>query len=278
MIRAALLALLIAAPAAAQDAAPAAPPASAAAGGAGPGAMGAGIRQLSAHEGEMTMDLELVMRAAPATVRPAAPEAARESLRFEPFQIVDELFDDDLVFVMRAGPADPPGADPARAAAAAGDCAAQRDLSPLGRDRMRAMGILMAGNGLRPGRVLHSERCRARGTAEALAEGFALIDPGAAPIPAAPLPAANPLGRGPAADVAALRARVMAWDGPEGGDAAGPLLVVTHFATIEALTTFRTYEGEILILDPDRAGRILGYVRLRSAAPDAGRFGVPPAD
>ena len=273
MIRAALLVLLLAAPAVAQETAGAEALSDDTAR-ADPAAMGAAMRQLSAHEGEMVMDLELVMRAAPGPVPDAAPEAMRESLRFEPFQIVDELFDDDLVFVMRAGPTDwsVPAADDSD------DCAAQRALTPLGRERMRAMGILMAGNGLRPGRIAASGQCRAGTTADMLREGFALIDPGAAAIPAERLAAADPAGPGPAADIRDLRERLMAWDGPGPGDAAGPLLAITDFDAIEALTRFRVYEGEILIFDPDRGGRILGYVRLRSAAPDAGRFGVPPAD
>lgn len=276
MIRPALLALLLAAaPAAAQEGSALESLSDEMTGDApaDPAAMGAAVRQLSAHEGEMVMDLELVMRAAPNPVPDAAPEAMRESLRFEPFQIVDEIFDDDLVFVMRAGPTD--WSRPDAEGAEAGNCAAQRVLSPLGRDQMRTMGILMAGNGLRPGRVLRSEWCRARSTAEMLVEGFGLIDPAhAETLPVERLAAANPLERDPAADVAALRAALMAWDGPEAGDAEGPLLVVTHFDTIEALTRFRVYEGEILIFDPDREGRVLGYIRLRSAAPDPGRYGV----
>ncbi len=70
----------------------------------------------------------------------------------------------------------------------------------------------------------------------------------------------------------------MAWDGPQEGDQAGPLLVITHYDVIDALTAFHTYEGEILIFDPDRGGRVLGYIRLRSAAPDAARFGIPVTD
>ena len=279
MIRYALLALLLAAPAAAQEssaleslagdmtrAAPGTPE-----------AMGAAVRQLSAHEGEMVADIELVMRSAPNPVPDAAPASVRDSLRFEPFQIIDELFDDDLVFVMRAGPTDP--SRPDAETASAENCATQRILTPLGRDQMRSMGILMSGNGLRPGRILRSEWCRSRDTASALTEGFALIDPehgDALPIELAAI--AGPLGREPAADVTALRERLMAWDGPQEGDAEGPLLVITHFDTIEALTNFRVYEGEILIFDPDRGGRVLGYIRLRSAAPDEGRFGLSIAE
>jgi phosphohistidine phosphatase SixA len=158
------------------------------------------------------------------------------------------------------------------------DCDNQRIMTPLGEERMRSMGILMAGNGLRPGRIATSERCRAGATADMLREGFALIDPEADPVPAERLAAANPAGQDPAGDVAALRERLMAWDGPGEGDADGPLLVVSHFDAIEALTRFRVYEGEILIFDPDRGGRVLGYIRLRSAAPDAGRFGGPASD
>ena len=280
MIRAALAALLLAAaPAAAQQqASPLESLADEMAGEspATPGAMGAAVRQLSAHEGEMVMDIELVMRSAIDPVPDAAPEAIRESLRFEPFQIVDEMFDDDLVFVMRAGPTD--WSRPDAESATADNCAAQRIQTPLGLDQMRSMGILMSGNGLRPGHILRSEWCRAGSTADKLVEGFAMIDPDhAAALPVERVAAANPLESDPAADVEALRERLMAWDGPEEGDAEGPLLLITHYDTIEALTNFRVYEGEILIFDPDRGGRILGYIRLRSAAPDEGRYGLGPA-
>ena len=59
------------------------------------------------------------------------------------------------------------------------------------------------------------------------------------------------------------------WDG---GDGDGPLLLITHFENVEAATRFRVYEGEILVVDPKRNGRVLGYVRLGSARPDPIRY------
>ena len=72
-----------------------------------------------------------------------------------------------------------------------------------------------------------------------------------------------------APNVTALRERILGWDG---GNGSGPLLIVTHFTNIDELTEFHVYEGEILVLDPKRDGRVLGYLRLRSAGPDVGHF------
>ncbi len=72
-----------------------------------------------------------------------------------------------------------------------------------------------------------------------------------------------------APDVAQLRDLISGWDG---GDGSGPLLVISHFTNIEELTNFTIYEGEILMIDPKRDNRVLGYLRLRSAGPDVGHF------
>ncbi|KIT14787.1 hypothetical protein [Jannaschia aquimarina] len=68
---------------------------------------------------------------------------------------------------------------------------------------------------------------------------------------------------------AALRDVVLEWDG---GTGQGPLLVITHFPNVEAMTRFRIYEGAMMIVDPNRDGRVLGYLRLGSAEPDPIRY------
>jgi hypothetical protein len=78
-----------------------------------------------------------------------------------------------------------------------------------------------------------------------------------------------------AANVTALRERISAWDGV---GKSGPLLIVTHFTNIEELTQFTIYEGEMLVIDPKRNNRVLGYVRLRSAGPDVGHFDTANSD
>ena len=45
--------------------------------------------------------------------------------------------------------------------------------------------------------------------------------------------------------------------------ARGPLLAILHFTDIEELTNFSVYEGEMVMIDPKRDNRVLGYVRLR---------------
>ena len=72
-----------------------------------------------------------------------------------------------------------------------------------------------------------------------------------------------------------LRDLVTTWDG---GNGDGPLLVISHFTNIQGLTEFAVYEGEMLVLDPDRENRVLGYVRLRTASPDVGHFNIEEND
>lgn len=221
------------------------------------------IAPVSGFTGEMSMTMETEV-----------PEdmAVEEVIRFEPWQMLDEMFRDDLVFLMRGGPSDPTTTDAADAAAQ--DCENQRLLTEVGQDQMRQFGALLMVNELRPGKILISEWCRAQQTYLGIEEGMVDADMNALDGMTAGLDAGlNPLAaaNGPS-DVEALREIVMGWDG---GDAGGPLLVITHFDNIEALTEFRVYEGEILLVDPKRDGRVLGYLRLGSAMPDAVQF---PAD
>ena len=78
------------------------------------------------------------------------------------------------------------------------------------------------------------------------------------------------LSLGGAPNVKNLRERISSWDGNP--DRSGPLLIISHYTNIEELTQFRVLEGEILIIDPKLDNRVLGYVRLDSAAPDVGHF------
>lgn len=223
---------------------------------------GGEIEPVSGFTGQMSMTMPI-----------ETPEdmtvAITEVIRFEPWQMLDDLFRDDLVFVMRGGPTDWSARDAADAAPM--DCEAQRLLTPQGEDQMMQLGALLIANELRPGRILVSEWCRTQQTYAAMEEGMLGADPSALDGMTVDVdPALNLLGasRG-TADVAGLRELVMGW---EGGDGQGPLLVITHFPNIAGLTEFNVYEGEMLILDPRREGRVLGYLRLASAAPDLVRF------
>lgn len=265
-----LAALLLAMPAAAQE--PAENPALGVAPLSSSAEMGAGINRLTDEMGEMVADIELVLRRAPAAPEDVSPEALDDALRFEPFDVVAELGRDDLVLLMRHGPTDWSQRDVKDVLP--GDCANQRVMTPLGEERMRSLGILMAGNGLRPGKVIASEWCRNQQTLDRILEGFELVDPdyvGALPVEtSADLNLLLSLQGAP--DVTAMREAILAWDGPGEDGPQGPLLMISHFTNIAELTEFHVYEGEALVVDPKRDGRVLGYLRLRSAAPDEGHF------
>ena len=257
------MALATAGPCAAQDAAPADGAAATLASADGTGR----VARMGPHTGEMTADLS-------AMGEPGRRSgAACERLVFEPWQMLDDLFRDDVVLLMRHGPTDWSVRDAQGVAAT--DCANQRRLSPEGRERMVALGILMAGNELRPGRVVVSQWCRNQETVAALREGFAMVDAAyAEALEVRTDPAASLLlSLGGPATVTALRALISGWpDEAEAGGLDGPLLVVSHFTDIAELTEFDVYEGEALVLDPARGNRVLGYLRLASAAPDVGHF------
>lgn len=231
---------------------------------AAPGFDRSSVEQVTPNSGEMFVPMP--------TTEARGIDTIDDRLTFEPWQLIDEMFlRDDVVFLMRHGPTDwsvrdPKTVDP-------GDCDRQRVLSPQGRRDMFNMGALMAHNGILPGRIVTSEWCRNRQTVEHLLAGAEAIAPGTrADIPVETDPALNLLLHlDGAATVGDMRARIAEWDG---GDGSGPLLMVSHYTNIEELTEFRVYEGEILVIDPDRGNRVLGYLRLRSAAPDVGHFDV----
>jgi len=218
---------------------------------------------------------------APGVGRMAAPMPGEtdigeidDRLRFEPWQLVDEMFlRDDVVFLMRHGPTDWSVRDPKRVDPS--DCERTRVLSAQGWQDMVNFGALLAYNEVLPSRILVSEWCRNQQTVEALLAGARGVDPAAtADIEVRTEPALNLLLHlDGAPNVSGMRRIVSAWDGPEEGD--GPLLLVSHYTNIEELTEFRVYEGEVLVLDPDRDNRVLGYLRLESAGPDVGHFDVP---
>lgn len=217
------------------------------------------MRQVSTHLGEMTMHPETGVR------------GVEDALRFEPFQQFDEMFGrDDVVFVMRHGPTDWSKLD--EKGVAPDDCANQRVMVEEGMERMRDLGALLAGGDIVPSQILVSQWCRNQQTVDALLEGMARIDPGIAEeMPVETDPGLNLLlSLQGSRDVTGLKARVTSWDGHPSRP--GPLLIVTHYTNIEEMTQFRVFEGEALVLDPMRDNLVLGYLRLRSAAPDVGHF------
>ena len=217
------------------------------------------IEQVSRHIGEMSMTM------------PTSPagDAVTERLRFEPWQALEDLFRDDVVFLMRHGPTDWSKRDATDVAP--DDCDNQRVMTPDGQRQMYEMGALLVANDIVPGKIIVSRWCRNQQTFEALREGMLATDAGA--LDGVEIETVDDLNlllalQG-APNVTNLREVVSEWDGE---DASGPLLVITHYTNINELTEFSVYEGEMLMLDPTRENRVLGYLRLRSAGPDVGHF------
>ena len=191
------------------------------------------------------------------------------TIRFEPYQMLDEVLRGDLVFLMRHGPTDWSKRDIKNVAPT--DCENQRIMTPEGLEQMRDFGFLLAGNSLVPSKIVVSEWCRNQQTLDMIMDGISLWDldaPGKVEIEVDP-EVNLLLSLQGAENVSSLRERIAAWDGdPEDG----PLLIISHYTNIEELTQFRVFEGEMLMIDPKRESRVLGYLRLSSAGPDVGHF------
>ena len=131
-----------------------------------------------------------------------------------------------------------------------GDCTTQRNLSDAGRAQARRVGAEIRRRGLTFDRVLSSQWCRCRETAELLGLG-----------PVEDFAALNSLYHDPAQDSArteAVRRRMMA----EAGTAR--YFLVTHQFNIRELTGDATRSGEIVVLRLDPAGKpvLLGSIAI----------------
>jgi phosphohistidine phosphatase SixA len=222
------------------------------------------IDEIDAHVGEMVVEMP----------NPVA-NVANDSLQFEPLDMLQDLFRPDIILLMRHGPTDWSKLDVKNVAPT--DCENQRVLSTQGAEDMRTLGVLMTANGLRPSLIARSEWCRGAQTVDELLTGAAVADANyAKSVPVEVDPSLDLLlSLQGAPNVTELRDRISAWDGV---GKSGPLLIVTHFTNIEELTQFTVYEGEMLVIDPKRNNRVLGYVRLRSAGPDVGHFDTANSD
>ncbi|WP_179378506.1 histidine phosphatase family protein [Jannaschia marina] len=198
-----------------------------------------------------------------------ADEPLAEVLRFEPWQMLDDLFRDDIVLLMRHGPTDWSKRDATDVAPT--DCENQRVMTDLGKRQMRDLGTLLVANEMIPGRIIVSEWCRNQETLAALQDGMDRAQPGlSGGIETETFAEANLLlSLQGAPNVTAMRELISGWDG---GAEEGPLLIISHFTNIQELTQFNVYEGEMLVVDPERDNRVLGYLRLRSSGPDIGHF------
>lgn len=196
----------------------------------------------------------------------------RGSLRFEPITMLADLYRKDIVLLMRHGPTDwsqmdARGVDPK-------DCERQRMLTADGSEAMRQLGMHLAVSEILPTEIRVSPWCRNTETFEALIDGVRRIDPryDQSVEVAEDYGLGLLLSLGGASTVGPITATIDDWKkrGPTGS-----LLLITHYTNIEELTDFRVYEGEILVLDPTLDNRVLGYLRMDSAQPDAIHFDIP---
>jgi phosphohistidine phosphatase SixA len=126
-----------------------------------------------------------------------------------------------------------------------GDCATQRNLDETGRAEARAIGEAFRNRGIAVGRVLSSQWCRARETAELAFPGLVEEEPSFNSF-------FGDRSGEPAATAGALRI-LTGWQGP------GVLVVVTHQVNISALTGVAPRSGEGIILRSGQGGtEVLG--------------------
>ncbi len=216
------------------------------------------VNEVVAHVGEMTVVMDQ-----------PTDNVLKDGLQFEPFDMLQELFRPDIVFLMRHGPTDWSKLDIKDVNPT--DCANQRVMIEKGKADMRTLGVLLVANGLRPSEIVASQWCRNQQTKDELLAGMANADPDyVKSVVVKTDPALNLLlSLQGAPNVTAMRKLISSWTG-EGKS--GPLLLISHFTNIQELTEFSAYEGEILIIDPKRDNRVIGYLRLRSSGPDVGHF------
>lgn len=170
----------------------------------------------------------------------AAGEAAWNALR-----------DDGHVALVRHAAAPGGAGDPA--GYRIDDCTTQRNLSEHGRGEARALGDLFRAQRVKVGKVISSQWCRCKQTAELMALG---------PVEDAPAFNNAFVLRDRREELTAgAREIIGAWRGP------GTLVVATHGANILALLGIHPREGEVIVVAPDPAAE----ARMRLV----GRIGAP---
>jgi hypothetical protein len=117
------------------------------------------------------------------------------------------------------------------------DCETQRNLSERGREEARALGERFRAHKVKVGKVISSQWCRCRQTAE-------LMDIG--PVEEAPTFNNAFVLSGKRDELTqGARQTIAGWRGP------GTLVVATHGQNILALLGFRPAEGEVIVVAPD---------------------------
>jgi hypothetical protein len=121
------------------------------------------------------------------------------------------------------------------------DCKTQRNLSDEGREQARKLGDRFRAENINVTRVVSSQWCRCRQTAE-------LMDIG--PVEEAPTFNNAYMLRHKRDELAAGgREVIAAWDGP------GILLVSTHGANVLAMLGIHPREGEVVVVEADPSGQ-----------------------
>src|SRR5262245_58542484 len=142
---------------------------------------------------------------------------------------------DGHVALIRHASAPGPAGDPA--GYKVDDCATQRKLSEQGRADARALGERFRTAQVKVGKVVRSQWCRCRQTAELMNFG----PPEAAPT----FTHAYVLHSRRDELTAGARAMIGAWRGP------GTLVIVTHGENIQLMLGLRPREGEVIVVTPD---------------------------
>lgn len=132
-----------------------------------------------------------------------------------------------------------------------GDCSTQRNLDERGREQARAIGAAIRAAGVEVDRVLTSQWCRSRETAELLGLG-----------PVEEMPALNSFFEDRStreAQTRALRAHLAGLRNDE------RVVLVTHQVNITALTGRGVSSGEVFVLDvkPDGAVEVIDEILIR---------------
>ena len=142
---------------------------------------------------------------------------------------------DGYVALIRHASAPGPAGDPADYKL--DDCATQRNLSEQGRTEARALGERFRTQRVKVGKIVSSEWCRCRQTAELMNIG---------PVEVAPtFNNAFVLNVMRDALTAGARATIGAWRGP------GTMVVVTHGQNIMAMLGIHPREGDVIVVAPD---------------------------
>jgi phosphohistidine phosphatase SixA len=145
------------------------------------------------------------------------------------------LRSDGYVALIRHASAPGPAGDPADYKL--DDCATQRNLSEQGRVEARALGERFRTQQVKVGKVVSSQWCRCRQTAELMNIG---------PVEdASTFNNAFVLNSAYDALRAGARATIGAWRGP------GTLVVVTHGQNIFSMLGFHPREGEVVVVAPE---------------------------